>query len=324
MHINPTRLWKTDRPRFVVVLDAEVFYDHAAHARYQAAERFDPADLSGLPARKVAKDPRVRPRWPCHRITTLSWLVLSDGDDGLHPHRLVTVGMPEAGEAAILARFFTDVGRLGDNIRLVTWGGHHSDMPQILLGAMAAGLQLPGNLLGLLSPWRREATGHIDLSSRVYGGADAVHLAEVAAALRIPAKLTCKPTEVSLRMKQGKWSNVRSVAEGDVLTTAMILMLWRHLSGESLSRLESVQRLARFVAEHCAHRDYAQAWADFAQAEFDAAFLRETEKATILAPQFSPSIERPFCRDEAVGAADEDTAVRRESASSGPMASAHF
>ncbi len=88
MHHDLTSLWKSNTPRFVVVLDAELAYDHGAHARYQAAERFLPADAAYLSPREMRTDPRVTPRWPCHRITTLSWLVMTEAADGLRPVRL--------------------------------------------------------------------------------------------------------------------------------------------------------------------------------------------------------------------------------------------
>ncbi|WP_294201328.1 hypothetical protein [uncultured Sphingomonas sp.] len=88
MHHDLTTLWKSTAPRFVVVLDAELAYDHEAHGRYQASERFLPADAANLSLRELRTDPRVTPRWPCHRITTLSWLVMTEAEDGLRPVRL--------------------------------------------------------------------------------------------------------------------------------------------------------------------------------------------------------------------------------------------
>jgi hypothetical protein len=285
MHIDPSRLWKTDSPRTVVVLDAELAYDHPAHARYQAAERFDPADALALSPKEARTDPRVTPRWPCHRITTLSWLVMADAEDGLRPVRMETRGLPEQDEAAVLAAFLADMDRL-DTVQLVTWGGFHNDLPAILLGAMAASLRLPACLARLQSPWPRGASGHTDLMSEVCGGANPAHLAEVAGRLGIPAKLTCRPDLVSRLMEQGKWSAVRSVAEGDVLTTAMILMRWRQLAGAGTSTLEAMRRLTTFIAEHCAHRPYAADWARYGEEMLSAAFAREADKLATLAPQF--------------------------------------
>lgn len=283
MHQNLISLWKSTSPRFVVVLDAELAYDHAAHARYQLAERFLPADAAHLSPREVRTDPRVTPRWPCHRITALSWLVMTEAEDGLRPVRLETRGLPEQDEAAALRAFFADMGHLG-HVRLVTWGGFHTDLPQILIGAMDAGLRLPPSLTGLQSPWRRDASGHLDLCGEMCGGAAPAHLAEIAARLGIPAKLTCRPDLVSRLMQQGKWSEVRSVCEGDVLTTAALLMRWRHLSGGTASVLEATRRLTGFVAERCAHRSYAADWRRYGDDLLATAFAVEACKLKTLVP----------------------------------------
>ena len=283
MHHDLNSLWKSTPPRFVVVLDAELAYDHEAHARYQMAERFLPVDAGHLSPRELRTDPRVTPRWPCHRITTLSWLVMTEAKDGLRPVRLETRGLPEQDEADALRAFFADMKHLG-HVRIVTWGGFHADLPQIMIGAMDAGLRLPPSLTGLQSPWRRDASGHLDLCGEICGGAAPAHLAEIAARLRIPAKLTCRPDLVSRLMQQGKWSAVRSVCEGDVLTTAALLVRWRHLSGGTASVLEATRRLTSFVAEHCAHRSYAADWRRYGDDLLATAFAVEAGKLEILAP----------------------------------------
>ncbi|PVE52002.1 hypothetical protein DC429_16865 [Arthrobacter sp. TPD3018] len=281
MHHDLTSLWKSDTPRFVVVLDAECSYDHEAHARYQASERFLPADSAHLSPRELRADPRVTPRWPCHRITTLSWLVMTEAEDGLRPIQLETRGLPEQDETAVLKSFFADMERLG-RVQIVTWGGFHSDLPQILIGAIDAGLQLPSGLTGLLSPWRRDASGHVDLCTEMCGGAAPAHLAEVAARLGIPAKLICRPDLVSKLMQQGKWSAVRSVCEGDVWTTAALLMRWRHLRGGTASALAAGRRLTTFIAEHCSHRSYAADWKRYGDDLLAASFAAEARKLEIL------------------------------------------
>lgn len=279
MHHDLTSLWKSDTPRFVVVLDAERAYDHQAHARYQASERIQPFQAEYLPS----NDPCVTPRWPLRRIATLSWLVMTEADGGLRPIRLETRSLPEHDEAAILAGFFADMEQLG-NLALVTWGGFHSDLPQILIGAMDAGLRLPPGMTRLVAPWRRDASGHLDLCSEMCGGAVPAHLAEVAARFGIPAKVTCRPDLVSQLMQQGKWSSVRSVCEGDVLTTAALLMRWRALTGGTVSVLEATHRLTSFIASHCTHRDYAAEWQQYGEELVARAFAAEMVKAVALVP----------------------------------------
>ena len=283
MNYDVTSLWKSTAPRFVVVLDAECAYDHESHARYHVAERFQPADAAHLSPREVRTNPRVTPRWACRRITTLSWMVMTEAEDGLRPVRMETRGLPEQNEAAILAAFFADMEHLG-KVQLVTWGGFHTDLPQILIAAMDAGLRLPTCLTALQSPWRREASGHLDLCSEICGGAAPMHLAEVAARLHIPAKLTCRPDLVTSLMEQGKWSSVRAVCEGDVLTSAALLMRWRHLSGGTVSVLEAMRRLTGFVAGNCAHRSYAPDWRRFGERTLHDVMTSETAKREALAP----------------------------------------
>lgn len=75
------------------------------------------------------------------------------------------------------------------------------------------------------------------------------------------------------------------------MTTALILMLWRYLSGETTSRLEAVRRLTRFIAQNCAHRPYAADWVRFGAAELDAVFAAESAKVAHLAPHFRSEAE---------------------------------
>lgn len=71
MHIDTTQLWKNSALRFTVVLDAEVRYNHSAHARYQPAECFLPSDAAAFSPQQLRTDPRVSRRWPCQRIVAL-------------------------------------------------------------------------------------------------------------------------------------------------------------------------------------------------------------------------------------------------------------
>lgn len=284
MHPRPFRA--DDMPRTIVVIDTESQYDTQAHGRYLDAERFTAEIHDGLNRREAREDPRIKPRWPCQRITTMSWLILHEGPDGLVPHRMETRGFPEQDECAILTAFFADMQQLG-SVRLVSWGGFSADLPQLVIGAMAAGLPLPDCLKGLLSPWRREQAGHTDLMTEMCAGAARPHMAEVAARLGIPTKLTCRPDLVTWLMDRGKWSDVRAVCEGDVLTLTAILMLWMHLDGRGASPLEGMHRLSRFVADHLGHRSYAEHWAAFASAQLREAFARETGKLAILAPHLA-------------------------------------
>lgn len=281
MRIDPARLFKSDTPRFTIVLDGEFRDDIQAHARYQASERFTPGDMDRLDPRHASDDPLVKPRWPFKRLVTLSWLVLSHGPDGYRPLRIESRGLPEQDEAGILKALFNDVGALKD-VELVTWGGFYADLPRMLMGAMDAGLRLPPNMVRLLSPWQRERSGHRDLAAEIAGGAGPTHLNEVAARLGIPVKTVCRPDLVFRLMEQGKWSSVRGVAEGDTLATAMILMLWQTMAGDGVSRFEAINRLCCFVAQHCSHRPYCSDWIAFRDRELTRALDEAADRVAVL------------------------------------------
>ena len=87
------------------------------------------------------------------------------------------------------------------------------------------------------------------------------------------------------RLSRGSLSAIGAM-EGDVLTTAMILMRWRQLAGAGTSTLEATRRLTAFIAEHCAHRPYAADWARYGEEMLSTAFAREADKLATLAPQF--------------------------------------
>lgn len=282
INADAKRLFKADQPRTTIVLDAEVRYDHDVHRRYQASERWRPEDVATLDRRHAQTDPRVTPRWACQQIAALCWLVMIESEDGLRPVRMRTVGEPEHAEAAILQAFFADVASF-QNVQIVTWNGFGSDLPHLLLAAATAGLRLPDCLAPLHTPWPRNRTGHLDLMTEVCGGAERVHLGEVAAKLGIPAKLTCRADLVSRLMEQGKWASVKGVVEGDVLTTAMLLMRWRHLIGGTTSVLEATRRMTGFVIEHFRHRDYAADWVRYGEQVLQDAITSQMSELDALA-----------------------------------------
>jgi predicted PolB exonuclease-like 3'-5' exonuclease len=282
INADAARLFKSEHPRTVIVLDAEVRYDDEVHRRYQATERWQPEDVAALDRRHAQSDPRVTPRWACQQIVALSWLVMTECEDGLRPVRMRTVGKPEHAEAAIVQAFFADVAPFAD-VQLVSWNGFGSDLPRLLLAAATAGLRLPNCLVPLHAPWPRNSSAHLDLMTEMCGGAERVHLAEVAAKLGIPTKLSCRADLVSKLMEQGKWALVKAHVEGDVLTTGMVLMRWRHLVGGTASVLEATRRMTRFVAEHCRHRDYAADWARYGEQVLHDAMTSQTTKLEALA-----------------------------------------
>lgn len=234
------------------VLDAEYRVDTDAHARYLATERH-------LPDNSVCdrKDPRTTPRWPFHTPVVASWLVLDTDEDGvLKPTRMVTAGKPEMEGAALLRMLFAELAALGEDAQLVTWGGVPCDLPQLLLAAMGHGLTLPPILRAHAEAFNMRARRHIDLMLLMAGGGARVHLAEVAAALGIPAKPIMAPTLVAGEIERGRWPRVKSVCESDVFSTALILARQLQLTTPGMSVLGACDRIAAFAAR-MEHRPYA-------------------------------------------------------------------
>jgi len=250
-----------------LVLDAEYAIDHDAHQRYLDAERYDPADRQRLPF----KDARLEPRWPFRRPVAISWLILAADDAGvLSPVTMRTTGFPERTEREMLMDLFADLSSYTE-LELVTWGGAATDIPQLLMAAMREGIKLPAFLVPMATSFDVRNRRHIDLMLAMCLGGARVHLAEVAAALDIPVKPIGAPGAVAGYIESGKWSLVKSVAESDVLTTAMVLM--RHLAlTTGTSTFAAAARLACFAAG-MTHRPYAADFAQYRKRLIDTAFV---------------------------------------------------
>lgn len=261
-----------------LVLDAEYRIDHDAHARYQAVERYDPAD----DAIRSPRDEKVTPRWCFKRMVAASWLLLAPADDHvLAPVRLTTIGLPEADERAVLSGLFESVSAIDGDFDIVTWGGASSDLPQMLVGAMAEGMTLPNALRPLAEPFNNRHRRHVDLMLAVGGGAARVHMAEVAAALGIPAKPVGSPGAIAGFVAQGKWSMVKSTAEADVFTTALILARYLSLTTPG-GAFGVADRIASLAAAQV-HRPYAAEFAAYRDRLRAAAFIEASQAHTRLA-----------------------------------------
>ena len=60
INADAKRLFKAEHPRTIIVLDAEVRYEHDAHRRYQASERWRPEDVATLDRREARSDRGLR------------------------------------------------------------------------------------------------------------------------------------------------------------------------------------------------------------------------------------------------------------------------
>lgn len=243
-----------------LVYDAEYDRDHAGHALYQAAERYDPEGIERI----REHDPRVDMRWPLKRPVVISWMTIEEDGGRLVPGQLRSIGQPELSEADMLAQFFAAVSALPASVPLVTWGGSSSDEPQLRLAGMRLGLALPSRLLVPFQAGRRHGPHHVDLLSHLCGDAARVHLAEVCAALRVPAKVVAAPTATAGLIAQRKWSQVKGICENDVLSAAAVLLHAAAPRTSTDTLFGMLIRLARFGAGQ-QHRPYAEAFAAWGQ-----------------------------------------------------------
>lgn len=190
----------------------------------------------------------------------ISWMVLADDEDGVPaPVALRTVGYPEQSEREMLVEFFADVSSYA-NVSLVSWGGGATDIPQVMLAASRLGVSLPQCLQAFGSPFDMRGRCHVDLMLAMNHGAARVHLAEMAAALNLPAKPLGAPGAVAGYIEAGKWSLVKATAEADVYTTSLILAHYLALTTPTSATL-----MCDSIASHAAaleHRPFAE---DFAR-----------------------------------------------------------
>lgn len=266
-----------------IVLDTERRYDRLAHARYQQSERFDPDTMSGDYKPEHALN---TPRWVLHELTAVCWMALSDEGEALSPVYMRSIGLPETDEKAALKALFEFIAMIEGEVKMVTWGGAIAEVPMILAAASTHQLVLPPRLRPLAEAGFRHDHPHIDLMHRFCGQAQRVHLAEFAARLEIPAKITCRPDQVSRLMEQGKWAAVKAVCEGDVLTTAALLARYLHMIGKAPTPLITDLGLCRYVRQNLGHREFAVDYARWEARQQIAAFAKAEVERKVLGTCF--------------------------------------
>lgn len=252
-------------PRCYVVLDLEsAVIDDAGHQRYRAMERWTPADAESARSRRgyeVSKDPLLTPRWPFQTVVALSAMVLVEHCDGnLELARFDTFNAPRLDEKGVIASLFHLLAQLPPGAEMVTWAGASHDLPLIILAALRNGVPLPKGW-GWLAFCGDGRGNHIDLCRVLTGGSKMklVHMAEYLAALSVPAKLTAPPFAVASLIAAGDFGSLEEVVEGDVISTALLLVRWRSLL-DSRAQFDVVEdRLLRQVEEQRPGRAYQAA-----------------------------------------------------------------
>lgn len=258
------------QPRCYIVLDIEsAVIDDAGHRRYQAMERWNggPDETESRRGYTRSEDPLKTPRWPFQTIVAASAMVLFEHcQGGIDASRFVTFAAPELDERGIMQGLYQLLSELPDSAEIVSWGGAWHDLPLMKIAALRSGLSLPRGFQWLA--WSGEGRcNHIDLC-RVLGGGSKmkpVHLAEYAASLNIPAKISAPPFAVAGLIEAGDFQSVIEVVEVDVITTTLLLARWRKLldprspsvavEDRLLRQIEELRGTRRYIPALRAHRD---------------------------------------------------------------------
>lgn len=283
---------KNRGPRSWIVLDLEsAVLDGTAHKRYQAMERWVPAE--GKPSRRGyrrSEDPLSCPRWVFQTITTASLMLLvEDAQGGVDVTRFVTLSAPDHDERDVIAGILRVLADAPDDAEIVTWMGLAHDLPILINGCMRYGLTLPRGW-GWLAHGGFHHTRHLDLARAYTAGMrmKPVHLAEVLAVLDIPGKITCPPFAVTNLIYAGGWEEVQSACEVDVISTALLLARWRRLT-DPRAEADSVEdRILRRVIELRAGRGYIASL----EAHRDRRFAAKREAAANDAHWLAPWLDR--------------------------------
>ena len=279
-------------PRCWVVLDLEsAVLDDTAHRRYQAMERWVPSD--DRPIRRGyrrSEDPLTCPRWVFQTVTSASAMVLIEhSDGGADVLAFETFSAPDMDERGVVAGLLKLLGEAPPNAELASFAGSAHDIPLLVLAACRLGLTIPPR-------WRWMAYNcgdpkrHFDFARHVTGGLrmNLVHMAEIAAAFDIPAKISVPAAAVARLIKSGRWEAVVEAVEGDVITLALLLARWRKLSDEDADPAIVEDRILRRIIELRPGRGYVAALAAHRERRFAAKYRRAFNDAIALAPWLDP------------------------------------
>ena len=279
----------TPRPRRSwIVLDIEsAVLDHTAHQRYQQMERWTPSP--GKPIRRGytrSEDPLTCPRWVFQTLCVASIMVLvEDAQGGVDVRSFVTLSAPELDERGVVAGVLRVLADAPPDAELCTWMGLAHDVPLLIAAAMRHGLLLPRGW-GWLAHGGFHRDRHIDLARALTAGMKIkpIHLAEVLAAMDLPGKITCPPFAVTRLIEAGRWEEVASACEVDVISTALLLARWRRLT-DPRAEAEAVEdRILRRVIEQRPDRGYITALQAHRDRRFAEQYAKAANDAAVLAP----------------------------------------
>lgn len=253
------------KKRFYVFIDTESVVAEDEHTRYQAIERFKPRPGqrdSGRRGQRGRNDPLTNPRWMFQEIKVASVLVCGTHEDGnIVPVLFETFSGSSLDEKAILEKLFAVIDPLpADATELVSYGGIWADIPRLLIRAMKHDLTLPKAWASWV-PWGGQGrSGHIDLMRHLTASSKmtASHMAEFAAVIGLPAKMTAAPWAAADLIRRGEWQKVEEMCEADCVTTALLFARWRRSSGGPSADIVE-DRICRKIEEFCPGRSYTPA-----------------------------------------------------------------
>ena len=139
-------------------------------------------------------------------------------------------------EQAIISELF-DSMRTEPQVPVLTYGGLATDVPVLLLGAMAHGLSLPPQLTD--QPGRRGPRPHLDLGLMLKGGGRTwSHLSQVCLRLGVPANLVAAKPNVQVPNCAEGWAEMSAHVELDCLLLAIAKIGWLVAQGTDGLRFE--------------------------------------------------------------------------------------
>lgn len=197
-----------------IILDLETLADTRLYGRY------------------VRQDNRAAPcRWPFRRVVaaTVMAVTINHGVWQVDDFRSFT-GSSDSVVARKLFAWFVE----RPSHRLCTFGGLNEDIPVLKTLAMEVGLKLPRQLRYM----ERDRLGflHVDLAVVLRAGAGQFpHMTELATRLCLPAKMAGSAGQVPHLVAEERHEDLASVAEVDVLTTALLLASHLVTLGEVIS-----------------------------------------------------------------------------------------
>lgn len=260
--------------KFKMFIDLESQVATDEHQRYQAMERYvPPAEPIVLRSGQRADyDPKVTPRWLFREVITAVVMkcIVEDGTS-LVPVEIATFSKVALDEMAIIMGVFDFLATTPvADTELVTFGGRGHDVPLLATRAMKHGLTLPDGWAWMAGVWRGPVP-HVDLLQSFTGGSKMAwaHMAEFAAVMSIPCKMTAAANSVPRFVDAGNYAAIEEMCEADVVATALLYCNWKKLIEGGCDVWIAHDRICREVERLRADRSYVPALTDLRKKLFE-------------------------------------------------------